>query len=96
MPSLADVERLVDPDDPIGKRSGQVRVSVYFPHRTVKRWAEVMPERSMSWFIREAAERFLDEIEELPQDTIARICRLLAHDLAHKRVGPILRKNIRI
>ena len=95
MPSLADVERLVDPDDPITKKTDHILVHVYFSRRSYKRWCEVMPPRSMSWFVRESVERFLDEIEELPKDAIARVCRLIAHDLTHKRFGPILKKHIR-
>lgn len=94
MGSLVNVERLVDPDEPIAKGK-QLQIGVYFPPRLLKRWNEVMPPRSLSWFLRSAAERFLDEIEELPNDTVARVCRLLADDLAHKRHGPILKKNIR-
>ena len=94
MGSLANVERLVDPDEPISK-GRQTQMGIYFPPRLLKRWNEVMPARSLSWFLRSAAERFLDEIEELPNDTVARVCRLLADDLAKKRHGPILKKNIR-
>ena len=96
--SLADVERLVNPDEPTHKewrRANQIQVGIYFSRRIYKRWYEVMPERSLSWFLRSAMERFLDEMEELPKDTIARICRLLADDLSKKRYGPILKKNIR-
>jgi len=93
--SLSDVERLLDPGEP-DRRARMIPISIYFSRRTYKRWCEVMPAKSLSWFLRSAMERFLDEIEELPKDTIARICRLLADDLAHKRHGPILKKNIRI
>ncbi len=94
MSSLADVERLVDPGEPT-RRSKVVKVSVYLSRRSWKRYCEVMPERSFSWFVRSAIDRFLDEIEELPNDAIARICRLLVDDLDHMRTGPILKRKIR-
>lgn len=93
MGSLADVERLVSPEP--SSKAKVVKVSLYLSRRSWKRWCEVMPERSLSWFVRSAIDRFLDEIEELPNDGIARICRLLADDLAHKRTGPILQRKIR-
>ncbi len=93
--SLSDVERLVDPDKPANRRSEMVSISIYFSRRSYKRWCETMPTSSLSWFFLLALDRFLDEIEELPRDAVARICRLLADDLSHKRVGPILKKNIR-
>ena len=95
MGSLADVERLVHPDEPISRRSKMISITIYFPRRLYKRWMEVMPDRSLSWFLRSAMERFLDEMAELPKDAVARVCRLLADDLSKRRVGPILKKNIR-
>ena len=65
MSSLVNVERLADPGEPT-RRSKVVKVSVYLSRRSWKRWCEVMPERSFSWFVRSAIDRFLDEIEELP------------------------------
>ena len=92
--SLANVERLVNPEE-TDKKGKVVQVGIYFSRRTYKRWLEVMPAKSLSWFTRSCMERFLEEMEELPNDTVARIVRLIANDLANKRHGPILKKNIR-
>ncbi len=93
MGSLADVERLVNQEP--SSKAKVVRTTLYLSRRSWNRWCEVMPERSLSWFVRSAIDRFLDEIEELPNDAIARICRLLKDDLEHKRIGPILKRKIR-
>ena len=92
---LADVERMFHLDEPISRRSRMISVTIYLSRRFHKRWCDVMPERSLSWFVRESMERFLNEMAELPRDAMERACRLIADDLAKKRYGPILKKNVR-
>ena len=80
----AQIEALVAGEPTPRHRYEHIQVRV--PRRILRRFRELMPMRgALSWFIREALQAFVREMEDTPQDVVVDTVKRLRADLIQGR-----------
>lgn len=68
MSGLQAVERLVNPDGPVSRRSKYANIQIRVLYRTLRQFRRFLPMRgALSWFIRDAIEEFVRQAGDVPE-----------------------------